>query len=79
MKIAGLAALVTYVLRQQYGCSWLFAAPVYFALFLAYYGYRILSARFLNPVSRLPGPRVVPVDPADLGALAMGRIQDDYA
>jgi hypothetical protein len=60
MKIAGLAAVITFLLRQQYGCSWLFAVPIFFAVFLGWHGYRMfIYDRFLNPLSRLPGPKVV--------------------
>lgn len=57
--LAGLAAVITYFLRQQYGSSWLWAVPIYFALFVAVSGYRILIyERFLSPLARLPGPMV---------------------
>jgi hypothetical protein len=59
MITAGLAALLTYLVRQQYGTSWLWSVPIFVALFLAKSGYRILIyERFLNPLSRLPGPKV---------------------
>lgn len=60
MKVlAVLAVLVTYVLRLKVGCSWWYAIPLYFGFFLAYHGYRMLiHERFINPISKLPGPKV---------------------
>lgn len=53
------ATLVTYVLRLRLGCSWWYAIPLYIGFFLAYQGYRMLIyERFINPISKLPGPKV---------------------
>ena len=60
MKVlAVFAVLVTYVLRLKFGCSWWYAIPLYFGFFLAYHGYRMLIyERFINPISKVPGPKV---------------------
>ena len=53
------STLTAFVLRERHGCSWLYAIPILAAYFLAFNGYRMLIyERFINPLSRLPGPKV---------------------
>ena len=53
------STLTAFVLRERYGYSWIYAIPILVAYFLAFNGYRMLIyERFINPLSRLPGPKV---------------------
>lgn len=78
MKVfAGLAALITYFLRQAYGSSWLWAVPIYFTLNFVAEAYRILIyERFVSPLAKIPGPKVLHSEIQLMtGTLAVGRIR----
>jgi hypothetical protein len=56
--VAASSVLVTFALKK-FGSSPWWIIPIHLALFLAWNGYRILIyQRYLNPLSRIPGPKV---------------------
>lgn len=69
--IAGATAL-----HVSRGASWWYAILLQMTLVLAFQGYRILVyQRFLNPLCRLPGPKVPHVIALlTVGALVLGRV-----
>lgn len=72
------SAVTTYILNRHYGGSWWWAIPIFITYLIGYNGYRMLIyERFLNPISRLPGPKVLYSQlylVNTLGTLALGRI-----
>jgi len=57
--IAVIAGATAQVLHMSHGISWWYAILLYMTFVLVFQGYRILVyQRFLNPLSRLPGPKV---------------------
>ena len=71
-------AIICYVLK--FSSPWLII-PIYLAVFLGWNGYRILIyQRYLNPLSRLPGPRVsLLLQVITVGTLALGRVSNPPA
>lgn len=54
-----LSLLATYLLRRNYGCSWFWAIPLYFSLFIDFHMLRMLVyERYFTPLAKLPGPKV---------------------
>jgi hypothetical protein len=57
--VAAGSVLVTYYGLKKFVFSPWWMIPIYLALFLTWNGYRILIyQRYLNPLSRVPGPKV---------------------
>ena len=53
------SGIATFVLHEAWGWSWLWAVPLFIALFIAFQAYRMLIyERFLSPLAKLPGPKV---------------------
>ena len=56
---AVIAGATAHVLHASRGTSWWYAIPLHMIFVLAYQGYLVLVyQRFLNPLRRLPGPKV---------------------
>jgi hypothetical protein len=55
-------AVVTAYMRYEFGSYWSNGILLYFAFFLVYHGYHMfIYERFLSPLSKLPGPKVLSV------------------
>jgi len=70
------SAIVTYVVHATYGLAYWWSIPIYGAIFIVYHGYRMLIyERFISPLSRLPGPKVViSISMLIIGTLVVWRI-----
>ena len=60
LPIALLSVGVAYLLRRNYGYSWLWVIPLYFSMFVEFHMVRMLVyERYLSPLAKLPGPKVL--------------------